>query len=276
MNLSEHPPAAEWVKTLPLAGRVAMVFGAGSCRPGWGNGKATAVTYARAGATVIAIDIVEEAARVTQALIKAEGNLCEAEVCDVKSSDQVKAVVDAVAKRHGRIDVLHNNVGLTAMGGAIEESEESWQYIIDTNVTGAFLTCKHTLPHMLARGKGAIVNVSSIAAIRYAYPYASYQASKAALNQLTQSVAIQYARQGIRANAIMPGMMDTPLIYQQISGQYESVDAMRAARAAKAPMGRQGTGWDIANAALFLASDASGYITGVCLPVDGGLTCTTS
>jgi len=185
-------------------------------------------------------------------------------------------VVDAVAKRHGRIDVLHNNVGLTAMGGAIEESEESWQYIIDTNVTGAFLTCKHTLPHMLARGKGAIVNVSSIAAIRYAYPYASYQASKAALNQLTQSVAIQYARQGIRANAIMPGMMDTPLIYQQISGQYESVDAMRAARAAKAPMGRQGTGWDIANAALFLASDASGYITGVCLPVDGGLTCTTS
>lgn len=276
MNPSQHAPAAEWVKTPPLAGCVALVFGAGSCGPGWGNGKATAVTYARAGATVIAIDIVEDAARITQSLIEAEGGRCEVELCDVRSSAQIKAVVDAVAARHGRIDVLHNNVGITDMGGVLAETEEGWHRIIDTNLTSAFLTAKHTLPHMLARGKGSIVNISSVAAIRYAYPYASYQASKAGLNQLTQSIAIQYAHQGIRANVIMPGLMDTPLTYQQIAGQYASPDDMRAARAAKPPMRRQGTAWDIANAALFLASDASAYITGVCLPVDGGLSCTSN
>lgn len=273
MNSSAHPPAPPHSTELALAGRVALVFGAGSCAPGWGNGKATAVTYARAGATVIAIDIREDAALETQALIQAEGGLCEVAVCDVTSSPGVKAVVDGVMQRHGRIDVLHNNVGITDMGGVLVETEENWQRILNTNLTSAFITCKHTLPHMIACGKGAIVNVSSLAAIRYAYPYASYQASKAGLNQLTQSIAIQHASQGIRANVIMPGLMDTPLVYQQIAGQYGSVDEMRAARASKPPMARQGTGWDIAQAALFLASDASAYITGVCLPVDGGLSC---
>jgi NAD(P)-dependent dehydrogenase (short-subunit alcohol dehydrogenase family) len=256
-----------------LADRVALVFGAGSSGPGWGNGKATAVTFARAGATVIAIDIEAAAAEETRAIIASEGGKAEAVVCDVTRSEQIRALVDDVAARHGRIDVLHNNVGITAMGGLLEESEESFKRVLDINLTSAFLTSKHCLPHMLRQGKGAIVNVSSIAAIRYTYPYPSYQASKAGLNQLTMSIALQYARQGIRANAIMPGMMDTPLIYRQIVGQYESAEAMRAARAAKTPMGRQGTGWDVANAALFLASDASGYITSVCLPVDGGLTC---
>ena len=197
----------------------------------------------------------------------------EARTCDVTQSGPVKALVDDVAARLGRIDMLHNNVGITAMGGVIDESEDSFRHVMDTNLTSAFLTCKHVLPHMLARGKGAIVNVSSLASIRYSYPYVSYQASKAGLNQLTQAVALQYAKQGIRANAILPGMIDTPLIYRQIAGQYDSAEAMRAARNAKTPMGRQGTAWDIANAALFLASDAADYITGVCLPVDGGLGC---
>ena len=152
-----------------------------------------------------------------------------------------------------------------------DHTRAEWSDVIDANLTSAFLTTKHCLPHMLARGKGAIVNVSSVAAIRYSYPYPSYQASKAGLNQLTMSTALQYAKQGIRANAIMPGMMDTPLIYQQIVGHYANADEMRAARDAKTPMGRQGTAWDIANAALFLASDASSYITGVSLAVDGGL-----
>lgn len=271
MNPTQHPLPPARTTEPALAGRVAIVFGAGSCAPGWGNGKATAMTYARAGATVIAVDIREEAALETQSLIQADGGTCEVAVGDVTSSAQVKAIIDDVAKRHGRLDVLHNNVGITAMGGVLVETEESWHHILDTNLTSAFLTCKHALPHMIARGKGAIVNVSSLAAIRYAYPYASYQASKAGLNQLTQSIAIQYASQGIRANVIMPGLMDTPLVYQQIAGQYGSVDEMRAARASKPPMARQGTAWDIANAALFLASDASAYITGVCLPVDGGL-----
>lgn len=258
---------------LPLQGRVALVFGAGSCGPGWGNGKATAVTYARAGARVIAIDISPEAAEITRALITSEGGSAEAHTCDVTQSAAVKALVDDVAARHGRVDVLHNNVGITAMGGVLDESEHSFRHVLETNLTSAFVTCKHVLPHMLARGKGAIVNVSSLASIRYAYPYISYQASKAGLNQLTQGVALQYAKQGIRANAILPGLMDTPMVHQQIAGQYASIEAMTAARNAKTPMGRQGSGWDIAQAALFLASDASAYITGVCLPVDGGLSC---
>jgi NAD(P)-dependent dehydrogenase (short-subunit alcohol dehydrogenase family) len=256
-----------------LEGRVALVFGAGSSGPGWGNGKSTAVTFARAGAIVIAIDINAAAAEETRSLIAAEGGHAEAHTCDVTQSAAVKALVDSVAARHGRIDVLHNNVGITVMGGVLEESEESFRRVLDINLTSAFITCKHALPYMLRAGKGAIVNVSSLASIRYSYPYISYQASKAGLNQLTQGVALQYAKQGIRANAILPGMIDTPLINIQIAGQYASADAMRAAREAKTPMGRQGTGWDIANAALFLASDASGYITGVCLPVDGGLGC---
>ena len=256
-----------------LQGRVALVFGAGSCAPGWGNGKATAVTLARAGATVIAIDINPAAAEETRALIAAEGGRAEARTCDVTQSGPVKALVDDVAARLGRIDVLHNNVGITAMGGVVEESEDSFRHVMETNLTSAFITCKHVLPHMLARGKGSIVNVSSLASIRYAYPYISYQASKAGMNQLTQGVALQYARQGIRANAILPGLMDTPMVHQQIAGQYDSPEAMVAARNERSPMGRQGSGWDIAQAALFLHSDAAAFITGVCLPVDGGLSC---
>jgi NAD(P)-dependent dehydrogenase (short-subunit alcohol dehydrogenase family) len=254
-----------------LQDRVALVFGAGSSGPGWGNGKATAVTYAREGAHVVAIDINLDAARETEQVIRAEGFNCEAAMVDVTRSADVKALVDDVAKRHGRIDILHNNVGITAMGGPIEETEESWHRVIDINLTGAFLTCKHVLPFMLRQGKGVIVNVSSLAAIRYSYPYSSYYASKAGLNQFTVGVAMQYARQGIRANTIMPGMINTPLIYHQIAGQYDSPEDMVRARDAACPMGRMGTAWEIANAALFLASDESSYITGLCLPVDGGL-----
>ena len=127
---------------------------------------------------------------------------------------------------------------------------------------------------MLRQGKGAIVNISWIAAIRWTgYPYAAYYAAKAGVNQLTVGIALQYAAQGIRANAIMPGLMNTPLIHQQIAGQYADADAMVRARDAACPMGRMGTGWDVANAAVFLASDEAAYITGVCLPVDGGLSC---
>ena len=137
-----------------------------------------------------------------------------------------------------------------------------------------FLTCKHVLPGMLERRRGAIINISSVAAIRWTgYPYSAYYAAKAAVNQFTVGLALQHAKDGVRANAIMPGLMDTPLIYQQISGQYASAEAMVAARHAATPMGRMGTAWDVANAAVFLASDEAQYITGVCLPVDGGISC---
>jgi NAD(P)-dependent dehydrogenase (short-subunit alcohol dehydrogenase family) len=185
----------------------------------------------------------------------------------------VEVLVADVAKRFGRIDILHNNVGTTTMGGPPDLTEEQWQRALDTNVTGAFLACKFVIPHMIAAGKGVITNISSAAAVRYTgYPYASYYAAKGAVNQFTIGLAIQYARQGIRANAIMPGMMDTPLIHQQISGQYASAEEMVRARHEATPMGRMGTGFDVANAAVFLASDEAQYITGVCLPVDGGLT----
>jgi NAD(P)-dependent dehydrogenase (short-subunit alcohol dehydrogenase family) len=269
-----QPTPSPQITTGRLQDRVALVFGAGSAGPGWGNGKAAAVTFARAGARVIAIDIDLAAAEETRHIVDDEGGACEAVAADVTDSRQIKALVEDVAARHGRIDILHNNVGTTAMGGPIEESEESWHRVIDINLTSVFLTCKHVLPVMLRQKSGVIVNVSSLAAIRYSgYPYSSYYASKAGLNQFTVGLALQYAKEGIRANVVMPGMMNTPLIHKQIVGQYASAQEMVAARDAACPMGRMGTAWEVANAALFLASDEASYITGVCLPVDGGLSC---
>jgi NAD(P)-dependent dehydrogenase (short-subunit alcohol dehydrogenase family) len=254
-----------------LSGKVAVVMGAGSSGPGWGNGKATAVLFARAGAKVLCADINAGAAEETAKLVEDEGGEAIALACDVTKSDQVESIADAAQSRWGRIDVLHNNVGIAEMGGPIELSEAQWQRVMDINLNGAFLSCKHILPIMLAQGRGSIVNVSSIAAIRWTgYPYASYYASKGALNQFTIGLAVQYARQGIRANVIMPGLMDTPLIRQQIVGEYENEDEMLQARHEKSPTGRMGDAWDVAYAALFLASDEAKYINGVCLPVDGG------
>ncbi len=254
-----------------LKDKVAIVMGAGSVGPGWGNGKATAVLFAREGAKVIAVDRNPQAAEETRAIIESEGGTALAMTADITRSEDVKRVVDAAVEAFGRIDVLHNNVGVTEMGGPIEASEESWHRVLDTNLTGVFLACKHTLPVMLRQKAGAIVNISSLAAIRYTgYPYISYYAAKAGVNNFTTALALQYARDGIRANAIMPGLMNTPLIYQQISGQYASPEDMVKARDAACPMGKMGTGWDIAYAALFLASDEAKFITGVCLPVDGG------
>ncbi len=255
-------------------GRVAVVFGAGSVGPGWGNGKATSVLFAREGAHVACVDVNKAAADETVGIIRGEGNRASAHACDVTNSDAIAALVAELVATHGRIDVLHNNVGYATMGGPIELDQAAWQRSFDLNVTGCFLTCKHVLPHMLARKKGAIVNVSSVAAIRYTgYPYSAYYAAKAAVNNFTMGLALQYARDGIRVNAIMPGLMNTPLIFQQISGQYATPEEMVAARDAACPSGKMGTAWDIAHAALFLASDEAGYITGVSLPVDGGLSC---
>ena len=257
-----------------LKNRIAMVFGAGSVGPGWGNGKATAVLFARNGAHVVCVDVNLEAAQETVNIIRGEGGAATAHTCDVTNSQAVKDVVEAVVAQHQRIDVLHNNVGYATMGGPIELDEAAWHRTIDLNVTSCFITCKHVLPHMLQRRSGAIVNVSSVAAIRYTgYPYVAYYAAKAAVNNFTMGLALQYAKQGIRVNAVMPGLMNTPLIFQQISGQYKDAEEMVKARDAACPMGRMGTAWDIAKAALFLASDDAEYITGISLAVDGGLTC---
>src|SRR6201988_653231 len=252
-----------------LQDKIAVVFGAGSVGPGWGNGKATATLFAREGAHVVCVDFVPEAANETVGIIRGEGWLASAAICDVTNSDQVKKVVEDVVAKHGKIDVLHNNVGFATMGGPIELTEAEWHKTFDLNVTGCFLTCKHVLPHMLERRSGAIVNVSSIAAIRWTgYPYAAYYAAKAAVNNFTMGLALQYAAEGIRVNAVMPGLMNTPLIPQQISGQYKDPDDMVRARDAACPMGRMGSAWDVAQAAVFLSSDEAAFSTGVRLPLD--------
>jgi NAD(P)-dependent dehydrogenase (short-subunit alcohol dehydrogenase family) len=257
-----------------LKDKVAILFGAGSIGPGWGNGKATAVLFARNGAHVLCVDVKPEAAQETVDIIRGEGGVATGLACDVTNSQAVSDVVDEVIRQHGRIDVLHNNVGYATMGGPVELDEAAWHRTIDLNLTSCFITCKHVLPHMLQRRSGAIVNVSSVAAIRYTgYPYVAYYAAKAAVNNFTMGLALQYAKDGIRVNAVMPGLMNTPLIFQQISGQYRDAEEMVKARNAACPMGRMGTAWDVAKAALFLASDQAEYITGVSLPVDGGLSC---
>lgn len=253
-------------------GRVAVVFGAGSVGPGWGNGKAAAVQYARDGATVAAIDIQLAAAEETVGIIRGEGGTAQAWRCDVTRREEIVTVVADIVARFGRIDVLHNNVGLPAMGTTETLSEAEWDHAMDVNLKSVFLTCQAVIPQMVKQGKGAIVNISSIAAVRYTgYPYPAYYASKAGLNHLTASIALEYAKKGIRANAIMPGMMHTPHIGKAIVGQYASEAEMIEKRNALCPTGRMGTGWDIAKAAAFLASDEADYITGQVLAVDGGL-----
>jgi NAD(P)-dependent dehydrogenase (short-subunit alcohol dehydrogenase family) len=256
-----------------LQDRVVLVFGAGSVGPGWGNGKASAVVYARAGAAVVAIDVNKAAADETVGIIKGEGGQASAHTCDVTKEADVKQVVTAALKLHGRIDILHNNVGQTKMGGPPDLSLDDWKRQLDLNLTGAFLACKYVIPAMIKQQRGVITNISSTAGLRYTgYPYSSYYAAKGGVNQFTVGLALQYARDGIRCNAVLPGLMDTPLIYQQISGQYATKEEMVHARNAASPTGRMGTGWDVANAAVFLASDEASYINAVCLPVDGGLT----
>ena len=255
-----------------LADRIALVFGAGSVGEGWGNGKAAAVAYAREGAKVIAIDLDKKAADATRDIILSEGGHCDAYAANATNSEHIAGIVAETLGKHGRLDILHNNVGMAKMGSVTDLSESDWDLALAVNLKSAFLTCKHVLPAMLAQKSGCIINISSLAAIRYTgYPYPAYYAAKGGLNQLTVGLALEYAAAGIRVNAIMPGYIDTPLIYKDISGQYESKEAMVAARNALCPMGRMGTGWDIAKAAVFLASDDANYITGVCLPVDGGV-----
>lgn len=255
-----------------LEGRVALVFGAGSIGDGWGNGKAAAVAYARNGARVVAVDLNAEAAAVTREIVLAEGNEAISVAADVTRLAEVERAVAFALERWGRIDILHNNVGITSQGGPVETSEETWDRVMAVNVKSMFLTCKCVLPTMEAQGSGAIVNIGALGGVRWTgYAYCAYAASKGAVNSLTQSIALQYAAKGIRANCILPGVMDTPHIYSQIAGFYETRQAMVEARNKLSPTGKMGDGWDVANAAVFLASDEARYINGVELLVDGGM-----
>jgi NAD(P)-dependent dehydrogenase (short-subunit alcohol dehydrogenase family) len=257
-----------------LQDKVIIVTGAGSIGPGWGNGKATAALYAREGAKVVANDLSAAAVAETARIIESEGGSVITRVGDVSNPQDVQGLVEEAISRFGRIDVLHNNVGIVEVGGPEEISEQNWDRLIDTNLKSVFLTTKFTLPHMVRTGGGAIVNISSIAGMRYlGYPSASYSASKGAIIQFTQNIAIQYAARGVRANCVLPGLMNTPQIQAYVTSGYgDDAEAMIAKRDALCPTGKMGDAWDVAYASLFLASDEARYITGQCLIVDGGIT----
>jgi len=258
-----------------LQDKVVLVTGAGSVGPGWGNGKAASVLFAREGAHIFAIDRNLAAAQETAALIADEGGQCETMEADVTDSGQVKAAVDACLARYGRLDVLHNNAGGSAPGNPVTMDEEVWEAQIALNLTSVFLTCKHALPVMQGQGGGAIVNVSSLAGVRYfGRDNIAYTAAKAGLHKFTEQIAVRYAPENIRANTVIAGLMHTPLVEARLLKQYGDGDREKliAERNAMVPMGRMGDAWDVAHAALFLASDEAKYVTGAQLLVDGGIT----
>jgi NAD(P)-dependent dehydrogenase (short-subunit alcohol dehydrogenase family) len=258
-----------------LENRIAIIFGAGQT-PGEtvGNGRATALTFAREGAKVMAVDRNLASAEETAALIEEKGGEAAAVAADVTEEAAIEAAIAACSERWGRIDILHNNVGVSIEGGDAPITEitvEAFDRVVAINLRGMVLTCKHVLPVMRGQRSGAIINISSLAA-RTVYPLVGYKTTKAALLALTEQIAIQNAQYGIRANCILPGLMDTPMgvdVRSRTTGRSRAQIA--AERNAFVPLGgRMGTAWDVANAALFLASDEAGFITGVSLPVDGG------
>lgn len=256
-----------------LAGKTAVVVGAGQT-PGetMGNGRATALTFAREGARVFAVDRHEGSVAETVAMITDAGGDATAHVADIVTEAACHELVAAAHDHLGRIDILHNNVGVGAGDAGVSSlEEESWDRIMDTNLKAMWLTCKHVLPVMREQQGGAIVNISSVAAIAAAGSLVAYKISKAGVNALTQSIAASNARFNIRANAIMPGLIDTPMAVDASARAAGRPRAdVAAARASRVPLGHQGSAWDVANAALFLASDEARFVTGVLLPVDGG------
>lgn len=224
---------------------------------------------------MFAIDINRSAAEETAEIVRSEGGECSVHTCDVTKADQIEAMVEACIQAYGRVDVLHNNVGILEVGGCVETSEESWDRVNDVNLKSMFLTCKHVLPHMERQGSGAIVNVSSVVSTHWlGVPYISYTATKGAVNQLTQAVAMQYAKKNIRANAVLPGMMETPMAIDSLTKGLSKEERQEVidTRNRRCPTGKMGDAWDVAYAALYLASDEAKYVTGAMLVVDGGLT----
>jgi NAD(P)-dependent dehydrogenase (short-subunit alcohol dehydrogenase family) len=260
-----------------LKGKTALVVGAGSIGPGWGNGKATAVTFAREGAQVFCVDRNGKAAQETADIITSEGGKAAAFTADASRAADVEAMVAACLKAYGRIDVLDNNVGIAEMGSVVEISEANWDHVFAVNLKSAFLAMKHVIPVMVRQGGGSIINISSVASIRHmGLSYVSYGTTKAAMNQMTRTTAVEFAASHVRVNAILPGLMKTPMVEHSagLAASYGKgdVEAMWRARDAQVPMGHMGDAWDVANAALFLASDESKYVTGLELVIDGGLT----
>ncbi|MFQ5933597.1 MAG: SDR family NAD(P)-dependent oxidoreductase, partial [Dehalococcoidia bacterium] len=229
-----------------------------------GNGKATAILFAREGARVLLADMVEERAQGTWEIIASEGGEASVFVADVSQAPDCQALVDEAIRRYGKLDILHNNVGIGGPRTVVDSSEEDWDRVMAVNLKSMMLTSKYAIPKMAAAGGGAVVNISSISAVR---PRGStpYSVSKGRVIALTQAMAIDHAKDGIRVNCIMPGPVYTSMVAPQID------DERREKRRLASPLQAEGTGWDIAWAALYLASDEARWVTGVILPVDGGV-----
>ncbi|MFO1079018.1 MAG: SDR family NAD(P)-dependent oxidoreductase [Reyranellaceae bacterium] len=258
-----------------LKDRIAIVVGAGqSPGEGVGNGRATALTFAREGAKVLCVDHNLASAQATVDLIEQGQGTAVAFKADVTKEADLKAMVAEAHGRWGRIDILHNNVGVSISGGdaeLLDITEEAFDRCVAINLKSCILACKHVIPIMRQQKSGAIVNISSMAVLT-TYPYVAYKATKSAMVAFTEQLAYQNAKYGIRANVILPGLMNTPMAVDTRAREFNKTRAqVEAERDSKVPLrGKMGTGWDVANAALFLASDEANFITGVTLPVDGG------
>ncbi len=243
-----------------LDGRVALIVGAGqTAGETIGNGRAVSIAFAREGAVLMLADRDKDSVEET-------ADLCRAEGADVAT------VVAAALDAYGRLDVLHNNVGIGAGDGPPHRlTDDGYDRIMDVNLRALWRTCRAAVPPLRKSGRGAIVNVSSLASIAAATNLTAYKLSKAGVNALTQNLALSNAKHNVRANAILPGFIDTPMaVDAQAAALGMERDDLAAGRASLVPMGKQGTAWDVANAAVFLASDEAAFITGVLLPVDGG------
>jgi NAD(P)-dependent dehydrogenase (short-subunit alcohol dehydrogenase family) len=258
-----------------LSGKIALITGAGCIGPGWGNGRAAAVLFAREGAKIFAVDKDPGSMAETVTRVREFDGEIKTHVCDVTDSKQVAEMAKACQSAYGRIDILINNVGGSAAGGAVELSEEAWDSQIDYNLKTVYLACKHVIPIMIAQGGGAIVNTASSSSIRYTgSPQVGYAASKAGVIQFSRVTAVQYASKGIRVNTVIPGQMHTPMVEARLAKQRVGgdIETLLKQRVARIPLGFMGDGRDTANAALFLASDEARFITGTEIVVDGGMT----
>jgi NAD(P)-dependent dehydrogenase (short-subunit alcohol dehydrogenase family) len=253
-----------------VEGKVAIVTGAGSTPgPGVGTGKAISVVLAREGAQVVLVDLQPERAEETKEMIEAEGGKAVVVAADVTDSEQCKDMVEAALDAFGIVDILVNNIGAAMLGTVVDISEHDWDRALNINLRTTFLASKHTIPVMAERGGGAIVNVSSISALR-GDGTAAYSAAKGGIQALTVDMAYSHGRQGIRVNAIAPGHITTPMVHAA-AGTGPRADYFDRLRAEAGLLGNAGTGWDVAAAAAFLASDEARWITGVTLPVDSGV-----
>lgn len=260
-----------------LAGKCVVVMGAGSMAEGWGNGKASAVAYARAGAAVVCADFVLSRAEETAAMIEREGGTAIARAADATVESDVAAVVDAAVASFGSLDVMHNNVGVGFASGAPDQVEPTdWAREIDQNLTSAYLGTRCAVPVMKQHGGGVITNTSSLLAVRFLRrPNVAYSAAKAAVEALTRSCAATYGRDNIRVNCLRIGFSETPLVESGLAGMDATArdSAMAKSRSLVPLRGEHTDPFDVANAAVFLASESARGLTGVILNVDGGLEC---